>query len=453
MRGTVVWFWVAAGVIAALIIFSIAYQQILQVNAMIAQQRSVEQFEEIRSRISDLCWSFVGNKRSYRVSLDATVKAIYLARGKHEEYESEQLVKKILNKSESSGSYVCIKIEKKRLRCEELDCNATMPFIGSVPLNFSLSALVKKAMGKPITFDYSLEFERIASGVVVKVVQPTTSPPAPPQQLKFVAAFWPVDIWDQYRAMLSDTLPTQDAYAISLPLWVGHTLLWKNEQALRLINSAKEKGFVIQLDIYDLTDKRLVISNISYFAKIAGGATLIVDFSETPNSIPTPQDFNEIKTEIQSSYPSLLIGVTLPRQTDMEDYLSQGAKPDFIAGEMYGSVQLSYVNWFLSKAKDCGVPRVAMWVSKIGGEQVAQESIAKLYSTVDTLFLWGPGKVWDVADCNLLGGQCMALAECVDPSKCAPGASGCSAAKPCCCVPSYWPWSDMKKSIIQALSS
>ena len=171
MKAISQWVWIAGGVIAGLVIFSIAYQQIVQINLSVAEQRSLEQFSEMKNIINNLCWSFSGNKREYTVDLAKTVEGVYVALSPYEEYTSEQLINKITADPPESttGNFLCIKIKDKRLKCEELECNTTMPFIGSVPEGFSLSALINELMGRGKVFTYNLKFERMETNVTVEI--------------------------------------------------------------------------------------------------------------------------------------------------------------------------------------------------------------------------------------------------------------------------------------------
>lgn len=169
MKGISYWVWIAGGVIAGLIIFTIAYQQIVEINRATIEQRSLEQFSEVKHIVDNLCWSFAGNKREYTVSIGDMVEAIYVTIDKYKEYEKKDLVGEILSGKPVLGNFLCIKITDKRVNCEELECNATMPFIGSVPEEFSLSALINKLTGRGKIFDYSLEFERKENIVEIRL--------------------------------------------------------------------------------------------------------------------------------------------------------------------------------------------------------------------------------------------------------------------------------------------
>jgi hypothetical protein len=163
------WVWIIGGVIAGLIIFSIAYQQIVLINLATIQQKSSEGYSEVKSIIDNLCWDFAGNKREYTLSIDDTVDGIYAASNQYVEYVSEDLLNKKLIKQESTGKFLCIQIKNKRLNCQELQCNATMPFLGSLPEKWSLIALLNKLTGKGLLFVYNLNLERAEDKVKISL--------------------------------------------------------------------------------------------------------------------------------------------------------------------------------------------------------------------------------------------------------------------------------------------
>jgi hypothetical protein len=170
MKGVSYWFWIVGGVIAGLVIFTIAYQQIVDINRTAVEHRNIEQFNEIGNIADNLCWSSSQNKRDYKVSLSENVGGIYVASDKYEEYYGEELLGKIISGDSGNGNYLCIKVKDKRLQCEELECNTTMPFIGAVPEEFSLSALVNNLIGRGKIYDYNLEFEKVGEDVNIKIL-------------------------------------------------------------------------------------------------------------------------------------------------------------------------------------------------------------------------------------------------------------------------------------------
>jgi len=80
MKGVSQWFWVAAGVVAGLIVFSIAYTQIGMLNKSKNIQRALEEYDEVKNIINNLCWSFSGNKREYKIHLPKEIEGFYIAK-------------------------------------------------------------------------------------------------------------------------------------------------------------------------------------------------------------------------------------------------------------------------------------------------------------------------------------------------------------------------------------
>jgi hypothetical protein len=167
MKGIAQWVWIVGGIIAAIIIFAMAYNQVLLSSRAVVEQESIKQFSEVVSNANNLCWEIAGNKRELTVNLGDMVEGIYAAESAHTEYEKEQLINKIILNNNSTGKYLCLKIEDKRLDCKQFDCNVTFPFIGYVPEKFSLSALVDSLKGKNKIYTYWLVLRRDSDSINV----------------------------------------------------------------------------------------------------------------------------------------------------------------------------------------------------------------------------------------------------------------------------------------------
>lgn len=177
MKGISQWIWIVGSIIAAIIIFTMVYNQILLSSRAIVEQESIKQFSEITSNANDLCWETAGNKREFTLNLGDMVEGIYAAESAHIEYEKEQMINKIILNNNSIGNYLCLKITDKRLECEEVGCNVSFPFIGYVPEKFSLTALIDSLKGKNKIYTYSLVLRRDPDSINVflKGLEPTTT--------------------------------------------------------------------------------------------------------------------------------------------------------------------------------------------------------------------------------------------------------------------------------------
>jgi hypothetical protein len=160
---------VFTGILVGLLILSLAVFQVYNTNQALNEQKSFEQFIKMKNIVNNLCWSFPGNVESYEISIAENVEGIYASKDRYTKYSEEEIREKILNKEYSSGNFICIKIKGKRLKCEEVDCNMEIPFIGSVPSKFSLSSLINKLLGKGEVSYYKLKFEKKETMVYVTV--------------------------------------------------------------------------------------------------------------------------------------------------------------------------------------------------------------------------------------------------------------------------------------------
>ena len=114
----------------------------------------------MKNIIDNLCWAFSGNQREFTLNLGETIDGIYIADNPYEEYSKDDLISKILDKDYGTGTYLCLKVKDKRLKCEELACETNMPTLGSLPVEFSFSALVNQIMGRGKVFTYPILLER-----------------------------------------------------------------------------------------------------------------------------------------------------------------------------------------------------------------------------------------------------------------------------------------------------
>ena len=177
MKGISQWIWIVGSIISAVIIFTIAINQMLLANRSIIEQRSIDQFNEIASNLNNFCWEFAGRKGELTVNLGDMVEGIYAAETPNDKYEKEQLINNIILDKNSTGKHLCLKIEGKRLDCKQFECNVTFPFIGYVPEKFSLSALINSLMGKGKIYTYLITLWRTPDGIDVYLVEhtPTTT--------------------------------------------------------------------------------------------------------------------------------------------------------------------------------------------------------------------------------------------------------------------------------------
>ncbi len=177
MKGTVeVWIWIVAGIIAGLLILTLGYSYSLQMINTVTEQSVLEQYDELYTQTNELCWSYLGNQKEANLILNKNIIGIYLTSDQYGEYNNTDLIDSIIKENVSSGDFLCIKIKNKKTICKQLDCNARIPFLGAVPIEFSLTSLINQIKGNPESFEYNLILKRDNVGVnITKINIKTTN--------------------------------------------------------------------------------------------------------------------------------------------------------------------------------------------------------------------------------------------------------------------------------------
>lgn len=169
MKGIGYWLWIAGSIIIALLIFSIGYKYISETYKKNTELESLESFERLVNLVNNLCWSFSGNKREYTLTVFETVQGIYASRSNKIKFTENELLEKIKLKEISEGEYLCIQIKNKRIRCEKIECNVSLPFLGFNKEEPNFGNIFNKLVGKGNKFEYKLNLEKTAKKVVVTV--------------------------------------------------------------------------------------------------------------------------------------------------------------------------------------------------------------------------------------------------------------------------------------------
>ncbi|MGC9310125.1 MAG: hypothetical protein ACP5E4_00180 [Candidatus Aenigmatarchaeota archaeon] len=158
MKGSVpMWVWISGGLVAGVLFFIGAHSMLFDTTKIIADQKAVEPFYLLRDLASgDLCYAAAGNKRLLEIELREGISAIYSTDDKYTTLEDAEYTEKVLAGETSSGKLLCLKRSGRRLACEELNCVVGMPYLGAVPAERSLSAMIDKVLGRQKTYAYSL---------------------------------------------------------------------------------------------------------------------------------------------------------------------------------------------------------------------------------------------------------------------------------------------------------
>lgn len=169
MKAISYWLWIVGSVILGLLIFAAGYKYLSATSEKNAELESIESFEGLVNTVNDLCWEVVGNKRIEKLVVYENVQGIYASNDKSKRYTAEELLQKVEASEISEGEYLCIQIKNKRPMCKELECNASLPFLGYNEKNLGFQAIFNRLTGRGNKAEYNLELEKESDKVVVKV--------------------------------------------------------------------------------------------------------------------------------------------------------------------------------------------------------------------------------------------------------------------------------------------
>lgn len=152
----------------AMLVFTFIYIQITGISSSAREDRALEDFYELRTRINDLCFSISGSQRTMKTVLTENVEGIYLTRNKTSEIENIQ--EKVENNEISEGNTLCFKTKDQNPYCDNIDCNASMPYIGGLEPEFSIRSLIDDITGGTTTYRYDLLLKKDGGNVTIELL-------------------------------------------------------------------------------------------------------------------------------------------------------------------------------------------------------------------------------------------------------------------------------------------
>jgi hypothetical protein len=158
MRGISGWFWVIGGLLAAALFMVIAFQFLGSLSDQTLKQNAITTYGNTASWIKTVCYSERDYTITKKVTIPQVVVAIYSADS--EKKPPVKVDQKIIEGTMSNGTYFCMQFEPvndEEPRCQKIDCAVNMTYIGSLPENMDVFAMVTKIFGGRPNFTYSLK--------------------------------------------------------------------------------------------------------------------------------------------------------------------------------------------------------------------------------------------------------------------------------------------------------
>lgn len=152
-------FGIVGSIIIGFIVFTLAYR-LLSVSINQAQyQTTIQNFNSFYSNVQTICQQEIGSKMIVKIQIPVTVRVIYFTDNNLDPLPT--VVDLIENSVESQGYYLCMQFKKEQdLRCEKLNCNSHMPYIGALDEYNDLQLMVSKILGKPLIKEYKLTIQK-----------------------------------------------------------------------------------------------------------------------------------------------------------------------------------------------------------------------------------------------------------------------------------------------------
>ena len=163
------WLWTFGVISVALIASTIAYNLLMRSVYLSQKQDMINNFNDLYTKIQSVCLQEVGNYRYEKLKVYDFVRAIYVT-DNTKEYEAK-VIEKIRGKETNKAKNLCLQFkDEEKLRCVELDCNVTMPYLGALPHGIDIQLFVKRLLGEAPVKEYGLIISKVSGDEVeVKV--------------------------------------------------------------------------------------------------------------------------------------------------------------------------------------------------------------------------------------------------------------------------------------------
>lgn len=119
-----------------------------------ARSQAISSYQKIYSEAGTLCEALPREGSSQTVNLPEITEAIYAASNRRLPTDLSQKTK---SGQLSSGSYLCLKLKKEKVKCEELPCNVSIPYLG---MRETAKTLAQRILGKSQSQQFGLSFTR-----------------------------------------------------------------------------------------------------------------------------------------------------------------------------------------------------------------------------------------------------------------------------------------------------
>jgi hypothetical protein len=150
---------IMGSVIVGILVLLLAYRILTSFIQQSQYQTALNNFNKLYSDIQKICLQEIGGKTRIRYQVPYFVRVVYFS---YDNKNTIPAVYDLITGSEiSEGNYLCIQFKKEQeVRCEQIDCVSTMPYIGALEEYNDLQLAVNKILGRPVLKEYTLFIEK-----------------------------------------------------------------------------------------------------------------------------------------------------------------------------------------------------------------------------------------------------------------------------------------------------
>jgi len=172
MKGISDWFWVIGGLIIAGIFMVMAFQFFGIITEQSSKQSAITSYGNVGSWIQTVCINEKGYTVTKKITIPQSVIAIYAADGKNK--PPVKIDTLIHDKRTKTGNYYCMQfspINAEDPRCQKMDCDVNMTYIGSLPESMDVYSMVTRIFGGRPVFTYSLRIMKSSHKAVTVLAE------------------------------------------------------------------------------------------------------------------------------------------------------------------------------------------------------------------------------------------------------------------------------------------
>lgn len=159
------WLYIAGGIFIAMLVFVIAYNLLTMQMIQAQKQNALADFNDLLTDIETVCLQEINNSMLTKIAIPTSVRVLYVTDDTKNLLPT--VVDRIKNEETNKEKNICMQfIDEQIIRCKELTCNTTMPYMGSLPEYMDIKIMVKKILGEAPVKEYDLRITKVLGNEV-----------------------------------------------------------------------------------------------------------------------------------------------------------------------------------------------------------------------------------------------------------------------------------------------